>query len=171
MKFKVLSIEHVAITVEDTKEPSKVFGGLLGITNTSKEEITAQKVITFPAETCSPSCWILLQDLVFHETVPETSQWPHHKYDITSKLHYGQLPFQKMARFSAVTYFVYHFLDKTKPLRARWIGDPNFYGPKHGIARPMLIFIDPALACHKQRRFLWLGNYYVTNIRLFYIIV
>ena len=46
MKFKVLGIEHVAIAVEDTKEPSKVFGGLLGITNTSKEEITDQKVIT-----------------------------------------------------------------------------------------------------------------------------
>ena len=46
MKFKVLSIEHVAIAVKDTKEPSKVFGSLLGISNTSKEEVTNQKVIT-----------------------------------------------------------------------------------------------------------------------------
>ena len=46
MKFKVLSIEHVAIAVKDTKEPSKVFGSLLGISNTSKEEVTDQKVIT-----------------------------------------------------------------------------------------------------------------------------
>ena len=46
MKFKVLGIEHVAIAVKDTKEPSKVFGSLLGISNTSKEEVTNQKVIT-----------------------------------------------------------------------------------------------------------------------------
>tara|TARA_X000001036_G_scaffold66939_1_gene57732 strand:+ start:84 stop:494 length:411 start_codon:yes stop_codon:yes gene_type:complete len=46
MKFKVLGIEHVAIAVKDTKEPSKVFGSLLGISNTSKEEVTDQKVIT-----------------------------------------------------------------------------------------------------------------------------
>ena len=46
MKFKVLGIEHVAIAVEDTKEPSKVFGSLLGIKNTSVEEIDDQKVIT-----------------------------------------------------------------------------------------------------------------------------
>ena len=46
MKFKVLGIEHVAIAVEDRKEPSRVFGALLGIENTSTQEVSDQKVVT-----------------------------------------------------------------------------------------------------------------------------
>lgn len=46
MKFKVLSIEHVAIAVEDLKGLSDLFGEILGISNTSKEEIEEQKVLT-----------------------------------------------------------------------------------------------------------------------------
>jgi methylmalonyl-CoA/ethylmalonyl-CoA epimerase len=46
MKFKVLGIEHVAIAVEDRKEPSRVFGALLGIKNTSTQEVSDQKVVT-----------------------------------------------------------------------------------------------------------------------------
>mgnify|MGYP001216538731 CR=1 FL=1 len=46
MNFKVLGIEHVAIAVDDTKDPANVFGKLLGIENTSTEEIADQKVVT-----------------------------------------------------------------------------------------------------------------------------
>ena len=46
MNFKILAIEHVAIAVDDTKEPADVFGNLLGIKNTSTEEVADQKVIT-----------------------------------------------------------------------------------------------------------------------------
>ena len=46
MKFKILGIEHIAIAVNDIKESSKVFGNLLGIKNTSTEEVEDQKVIT-----------------------------------------------------------------------------------------------------------------------------
>ena len=46
MKFKILGIEHVAIAVNDTKEASEVFGDILGIKNTSSEEVKDQKVIT-----------------------------------------------------------------------------------------------------------------------------
>ena len=46
MNFKILAIEHVAIAVDDTKESADVFGNLLGIKNTSTEEIADQKVIT-----------------------------------------------------------------------------------------------------------------------------
>ena len=46
MNFKILGIEHVAIAVNDTKEPSELFGGLLGIKNTSTEEVEDQGVIT-----------------------------------------------------------------------------------------------------------------------------
>ena len=46
MNFKILGIEHVAIAVSSLKEPSKVFGDILGIDNTSTEEVVDQKVIT-----------------------------------------------------------------------------------------------------------------------------
>jgi len=46
MNFKILAIEHVAIAVDDAKEPADVFGNLLGIKNISTEEIADQKVIT-----------------------------------------------------------------------------------------------------------------------------
>ena len=46
MNFKILGIEHVAIAVSSLKEPSKVFGDILGIDNTSTEEIVDQKVVT-----------------------------------------------------------------------------------------------------------------------------
>ncbi len=46
MKFKVLGIEHVAVAVNDMDNPSNFFGNLLGINNTSKEEVEDQKVIT-----------------------------------------------------------------------------------------------------------------------------
>ena len=46
MNFKILAIEHVAIAVDDAKEPADVFGNLLGIKNTSTEEVVDQKVIT-----------------------------------------------------------------------------------------------------------------------------
>ena len=46
MNFKILAIEHVAIAVDETREPANVFGNLLGIKNTSTEEISDQKVIT-----------------------------------------------------------------------------------------------------------------------------
>ena len=46
MNFKILGIEHVAIAVSSLKEPSKVFGEILGIDNTSTEEVVDQKVIT-----------------------------------------------------------------------------------------------------------------------------
>ena len=46
MSFKILGIEHVAIAVDEAKEPADVFGNLLGIENTSTEEISDQKVIT-----------------------------------------------------------------------------------------------------------------------------
>ena len=46
MNFKILGIEHVAIAVDDTREPANVFGNLLGIENTSTEEVLDQKVIT-----------------------------------------------------------------------------------------------------------------------------
>ena len=39
MNFKILGIEHVAIAVSSLKEPSKVFGDILGIDNTSTEEV------------------------------------------------------------------------------------------------------------------------------------
>ena len=46
MNFKILAIEHVAIAVDEAKEPADVFGNLLGIENTSTEEVSDQKVIT-----------------------------------------------------------------------------------------------------------------------------
>lgn len=46
MNFKILGIEHVAIAVGSLKEPSKVFGDILGIDNTSTEEVVDQKVVT-----------------------------------------------------------------------------------------------------------------------------
>ena len=46
MNFKILGIEHVAIAVSSLKEPSRVFGDILGIDNTSTEEIIDQKVVT-----------------------------------------------------------------------------------------------------------------------------
>ena len=46
MNFKILGIEHVAIAVSSLKEPSKVFGEILGLDNTSKEEVVDQKVVT-----------------------------------------------------------------------------------------------------------------------------
>ncbi len=46
MKFKVLGIEHIAVAVNDMDNPSNFFGNLLGINNTSKEEVEDQKVIT-----------------------------------------------------------------------------------------------------------------------------
>jgi len=46
MLFKVLGIEHVAVAVNDMDNPSNFFGNLLGINNTSKEEVEDQKVIT-----------------------------------------------------------------------------------------------------------------------------
>ena len=46
MNFKILGIEHVAIAVSSLKEPSKVFGDILGLDNTSTEEVIDQKVVT-----------------------------------------------------------------------------------------------------------------------------
>ena len=46
MNFKILGIEHVAIAVSSLKEPSRVFGDILGIDNTSTEEVIDQKVVT-----------------------------------------------------------------------------------------------------------------------------
>ena len=46
MNFKILGIEHVAIAVSSLKEPSKDFGDILGIDNTSTEEVVDQKVVT-----------------------------------------------------------------------------------------------------------------------------
>ena len=46
MNFKILGIEHVAIAVSSLQEPSKVFGDILGIDNTSTEEVIDQKVVT-----------------------------------------------------------------------------------------------------------------------------
>ena len=46
MNFKILGIEHVAIAVSSLKEPSKVFGEILGIDNTSTEEVVDQKLVT-----------------------------------------------------------------------------------------------------------------------------
>ena len=46
MNFKILGIEHVAIAVSSLKEPSKVFGDILGIDNTSTEQVVDQKVVT-----------------------------------------------------------------------------------------------------------------------------
>jgi len=46
LKFKILSIEHVAIAVKNLKEPSNFFGQILGINNTSRETIEDQGVIT-----------------------------------------------------------------------------------------------------------------------------
>ena len=46
MNFKILGIEHVAIAVCSLKEPSKVFGDILGIDNTSTEEVVDQKDVT-----------------------------------------------------------------------------------------------------------------------------
>ena len=46
MNFRILGIEHVAIAVSSLKEPSKVFGDILGIDNTSTEEVVDQKVVT-----------------------------------------------------------------------------------------------------------------------------
>ena len=46
MNFKILGIEHVAIAVSSLKEPSKIIGDILGIDNTSTEEVVDQKVIT-----------------------------------------------------------------------------------------------------------------------------
>ena len=46
MKFKILSIEHIAIAVKNLKEPSNFFGQILGINNTSRETIEDQGVIT-----------------------------------------------------------------------------------------------------------------------------
>jgi methylmalonyl-CoA/ethylmalonyl-CoA epimerase len=46
MNFKILAIEHVAIAVDEAKEPADVFGNLLGIKNTSTEEVVDQEVVT-----------------------------------------------------------------------------------------------------------------------------
>ena len=46
MNFKILVIEHVAIAVSSLKEPSRVYGDILGIDNTSTEEVIDQKVVT-----------------------------------------------------------------------------------------------------------------------------
>ena len=46
MNFKILGIEHVAIAVSSLKEPSRVYGDILGIDNTSTEEVIDQKVVT-----------------------------------------------------------------------------------------------------------------------------
>ena len=46
MNFKILGIEHVAIAVNDLDQPADVFGNLLGINNSSTEEVRDQKVIT-----------------------------------------------------------------------------------------------------------------------------
>ena len=46
MNFKILTIEHVAIAVEDLEQPADIFGNLLGIKRTSTEKIEDQKVIT-----------------------------------------------------------------------------------------------------------------------------
>ena len=40
MNFKILGIEHVAIAVSSLKEPSKVFGDILGIDTVSYTHLT-----------------------------------------------------------------------------------------------------------------------------------
>ncbi|MBC8213676.1 MAG: methylmalonyl-CoA epimerase [Candidatus Marinimicrobia bacterium] len=44
--FKILSIEHIAIAVNDLNDPANLFGQLLGINHSSTEEIKEQKVLT-----------------------------------------------------------------------------------------------------------------------------
>jgi methylmalonyl-CoA/ethylmalonyl-CoA epimerase len=46
LPFKVLGIEHVAIAVNSLDDSAYLFGNLLGIENTSREEIIDQKVTT-----------------------------------------------------------------------------------------------------------------------------
>ncbi len=46
LPFKILSIEHVAIAVNDLNGPSNLFGKLLGIDHSSIEEVIEQKVLT-----------------------------------------------------------------------------------------------------------------------------
>jgi len=46
LKFKILSIEHVAIAVKNLEVPSNFFGQILGINNTSREIVEDQGVIT-----------------------------------------------------------------------------------------------------------------------------
>ena len=46
MKFNILGIEHVAVAVDELSGPSKVFGDLLGIKNTSREIVEDQGVTT-----------------------------------------------------------------------------------------------------------------------------
>jgi methylmalonyl-CoA/ethylmalonyl-CoA epimerase len=46
LPFKILSIEHVAIAVDDFDKPANLFGKLLGIDNSSTEKIAEQKVMT-----------------------------------------------------------------------------------------------------------------------------
>ena len=46
MNFKILGIEHVAIAVNDLDQPADIFGNILGINRSSKEEVADQKVIT-----------------------------------------------------------------------------------------------------------------------------
>ena len=46
LPFKVLGIEHVAIAVNGLDDSANLFGNLLGIENTSREEIFDQKVTT-----------------------------------------------------------------------------------------------------------------------------
>ena len=51
--FKILSIEHVGIAVDDLDEISDVFGNLLGLGLRSREKIDDQQVITDIYETGS----------------------------------------------------------------------------------------------------------------------
>ena len=46
MKFKIIGIEHIAIAVNNLKNPADLFGNLLGIKHTSTEEVKDQKVRT-----------------------------------------------------------------------------------------------------------------------------
>ncbi len=81
MKFKVLGIEHVAVAVNDMDNPSNFFGNLLGINNTSKEEVEDQKVITDIYDTGSGKIELLkatAEDSPITKFLSKRGQGVHH---------------------------------------------------------------------------------------------
>lgn len=81
MKFKVLGIEHIAVAVNDMDNPSNFFGNLLGINNTSKEEVEDQKVITDIYDTGSGKIELLkatAEDSPITKFLSKRGQGVHH---------------------------------------------------------------------------------------------
>ena len=81
MKFKVLGIEHVAVAVNDMDNPSNFFGNLLGINNTSKEEVEDQKEITDIYDTGSGKIELLkaiAEDSPITKFLSKRGQGVHH---------------------------------------------------------------------------------------------